>query len=350
MLPIYLSSPAFNFVAMSSYDHFCFLQHIRTLAFPSVNPNTILPSAEGSLCDALAEMCFFYAQNLPMIVMLLLHAGLALALLLLFFSPERLPGGLSLSDIDQSIVRHDRTFFDKSTSALTHYTKGVLIANAAWAAWRVLVLLLSWYVCLTCSKKYMPNEYHRRVGLWIFSGYGCAGLCGPCSCKEEEEISCTVSIHSEKLESGLGPAMGTSGVDALPWSWKECTLLHMYKAYKFCLTLHTTHQEVSGESPWWWFQRYREGLCCGWPWRCSSATPAGSQGQTLAGSLQEPRKVRSGLGKKSPNVPCADKLPQDRSNCFIPVLPLPQNAPVWALPQIGPHSLHDLVWCRSRIA
>ena len=249
MLPIYLSSPAFNFVAMSSYDHFCFLQHIRTLAFPSVNPNTILPSAKGLLHDALAETYFFYMQNVPTIVMLLLCTGLALALLLSFFSPGHLPGGLLLSDIDQSIVRHDRTFFDKSTSALTHYTKGVLIANAAWAAWRVLVLLLSWYVCLSCSKKSTPNEYRRRVGLWIFSGYGCAGLCGPRSRKEEEEIGRTVSIHSEKSESGLGPAMGTSGVDALPWSWKECTLLRVYEAYEFCLTLRAPRTEKSAENP-----------------------------------------------------------------------------------------------------
>ena len=184
LLPIYLSSPAFNFVAMSSYDHFCFLQHIHTLAFPSINLNAILPSAEGLLRNVLAEMCFFYAQNLPTIVTLLLCTGLALALLLLFFSPEC--GGLLLSDIDQSIAHRNGTFFDKSTGALTCYAKGVLIANAAWAAWRVLVLLLSWYVRLTCSEKYMPNEYRHRVCLWIFSGYGCAELCGPHSCKEEE--------------------------------------------------------------------------------------------------------------------------------------------------------------------
>jgi hypothetical protein len=152
MLPIYLSSPAFNFVAMSSYNHFCFLQHIRTSAFPSVNPNAILPSAEGSLRDALAETCYFYAQNLPTIVTLLPRAGLALALLLSFFSPESLPGGLSLSDVDQSVARRDGTFFDKSTGALTGYAKGVLIANAAWAAWRTLVLLLSWYVRYALSR------------------------------------------------------------------------------------------------------------------------------------------------------------------------------------------------------
>ena len=105
------------------------------------------------LRDALAEMCFFYAQNLPTIMTLVPCAGLALALLLSFFSPERLPGGLPLSDIDQSIVRRDGTFFDRSTGALTGYTEGVLIANAAWAAWRVLVLLLSWCVTLSFVAK-----------------------------------------------------------------------------------------------------------------------------------------------------------------------------------------------------
>ena len=94
ILPIYLSSPALNFVAMSSYDHFCFLQHIRSLAFPYVSSSAVLPSTEGSLHDALAETCYLYAQNLPTIVTLLPRAGLALALLLSFFSHENLPGGL----------------------------------------------------------------------------------------------------------------------------------------------------------------------------------------------------------------------------------------------------------------
>ncbi|KAF8497802.1 hypothetical protein F5888DRAFT_1906582 [Russula emetica] len=113
------SSPVFNFVAMSSYDHFCFLWHIRFSAFPYVNSSAVLPSAEDSLRDALAEMCYFHAENLPTIVTLL-------ALLLSFFSPENLPGVLSLSDVDQSIARRDGTFFDKKTGALSAYSKGVL--------------------------------------------------------------------------------------------------------------------------------------------------------------------------------------------------------------------------------
>jgi hypothetical protein len=146
---MYPSSPAFNFVTMLSYDHLCFLQHIHSSAFPYAYSSAVLPSEEGSLRDALAETRYLYAQNLPTIVTPLPRAGLALALLLSFFSPENLPGGLSLlSDVDQSIARRDGTFFDKNPGALSAYAKGVLIANAAWAAWRTLVLVLSWCVAL----------------------------------------------------------------------------------------------------------------------------------------------------------------------------------------------------------
>ena len=79
---------------------------------------------------------------------LLRRAGLALALLLSFFSPENFPGALSLSDIDQSIARRDGTFFDKNTGALSTYAKCVLIVNAAWVAWRTLLLLFSLCVAL----------------------------------------------------------------------------------------------------------------------------------------------------------------------------------------------------------
>jgi hypothetical protein len=75
---------------MSSCDHYCLLQHIRSSAFPYVNSSGILPSAEGSLRNTLAVTCHLYEQNLPTIVTLLPRTGLALALLLSFFSPENL--------------------------------------------------------------------------------------------------------------------------------------------------------------------------------------------------------------------------------------------------------------------
>jgi hypothetical protein len=60
------------------------------------------------------------------------HASLVLALLS-FFGPGNLPGGLSLSDVDQSMRWN---VFDMNTGALSPHVKDALIANAAWAAWR----------------------------------------------------------------------------------------------------------------------------------------------------------------------------------------------------------------------
>ena len=83
-----------------------------------------------------------------------------------------------------------------------------------------------------------------RVGLWIFSGHGCAGLCGPRSRQEEEEFGRS-SIYSEKSDTG-----GASSTEARPWSWKECTLLRVQEAYDFCLTLRAPRQaQVQEKQP-----------------------------------------------------------------------------------------------------
>ena len=43
--------------------------------------------------------------------------------------------------------------------------------------------------------------------------------------------------------------MGSSSVDSLPWSWKECTLLRVCEAYEFCLTFRAPRSEKSAERP-----------------------------------------------------------------------------------------------------
>ncbi len=83
----------------------------------------------------------------------------------------------------------------------------------------------------------------------MFNGYGCAGPCGPRARWEEEEVGRATWIQSEKSESGLAAAMGASGADALPWSWEECTLLRVYEAYEFCLTLRAPCSEKSAGRP-----------------------------------------------------------------------------------------------------
>jgi len=130
MFPLYLSSSAFNFVSMTSYTNFCFMRHVRRSAF----------SVEyGSLRDGIAETCWFYSQNLPTIALLLPRAGLCLALLFAFSSSQ--PGYVALAEVGSS--QRDQTFF-RIDGTLTNYARGVLIANAAWTAWRTLVLLCSW--------------------------------------------------------------------------------------------------------------------------------------------------------------------------------------------------------------
>jgi hypothetical protein len=132
--PLYLSSAGFNYVSMTSYTHFCFFQHIRLSAF--------MPSAGGSIHDGLAETCWFYAQNLPTVALLLPRAGMCVALLLALSAPQ--PGLVALAD--QGITRDSSVYFRAEDGALTGYARGVLYANAAWTAWRALVVLASWYV------------------------------------------------------------------------------------------------------------------------------------------------------------------------------------------------------------
>ncbi|KAG1824927.1 uncharacterized protein BJ212DRAFT_1476216 [Suillus subaureus] len=195
--PLYLSSAAFNLASMTSYTNFCFMQYIRFSAFFGEN---------GSLRDGIAETFWFYSQNLPTVALLLPRAGLSLALLLTFTSAS--PDYVAM--LEAGFNRRDGTYFSASDGTLTAYARGVLIANAAWTAWRVLVLLLSW------------------IGLWILSGHGCAGLCGPRFRWEEEDHEKSVSNYNSD---------GASEADALPWSWRICTRLRIQEAYDFCLTV-----------------------------------------------------------------------------------------------------------------
>ncbi|KAF5368090.1 hypothetical protein D9758_004410 [Tetrapyrgos nigripes] len=198
--PIYMSAPAFTFASLTSYTHFCFLHHVRYTAFFGET---------GSIRDGLAETFYFYSQNLPTIALLLPRAALALALLLTFSSPS--PNVVALADA--GISRRDPTFFRVEDGTLTGYARGVLIANAAWAAWRALVLIGSW------------------LGLWILSGQGFGGLCGPRYRWEEEDQEksfARASVYSDNL----------SDIDRqsiLPWSWRDRTRLRITDAYEFCL-------------------------------------------------------------------------------------------------------------------
>ncbi|KAK2464966.1 hypothetical protein APHAL10511_003042 [Amanita phalloides] len=207
IMPLYLSSSGFNYVCMSSYTNFCFMQHLRIGAFTS---------EQGSIRDGLAETFYYYSQNLPTVALLLPRAALCLALL--FSYGRRLPPVVLYNT--NVVMRRDETFFDPDGS-LSGYGKGVLIANAAWSAWRILVLLCSW------------------IGLWFLSGQGCAGLCGPRYRWEEEEVEKT------RYSYLYGDAGSEDIGSTLAWSWRQCTRMRIQHAFQFCLTIErpTTWEE-----------------------------------------------------------------------------------------------------------
>ena len=138
IIPIYLSSPAFNLASMTSYNTYSFLRYIRSTAWDQ--------ERGGSIHDGIAETCWYLSQNTTNIALLLPRAGLCLTLLLTFSSSQ--PGTLALADTGS--IPRDRTFFNPDDGTLSGYAKGVLIANAAWTAWRTLVWLFAWYACHLC--------------------------------------------------------------------------------------------------------------------------------------------------------------------------------------------------------
>jgi hypothetical protein len=66
-----------------------------------------------------------------------------------------------------------------------------------------------------------------RLGLWILSGHGCAGLCGPRFRWQEEEAEKRASLYSIE---------GVDEEDALPWSWRDSARDRVMGAYDFCKT------------------------------------------------------------------------------------------------------------------
>lgn len=138
---------------MTSYTHFSFLQHVRFSAFfPDPAPTPQSPSdtdydldeyydsSQNPWKSGIAETCFLYSQNLPTVALLLPRAALSMALLFAFSKPPA-----STNSTVSAVSPRDQTFF-KPDGSLTNYARGVLFANAAWTAWRLLVLIASWSV------------------------------------------------------------------------------------------------------------------------------------------------------------------------------------------------------------
>jgi len=222
--------------------------------------------------QGIAETSAQYAQNMPSVLLLLPRAALCLALLFAFSSPKNTNFTFNTSTTTTSL--RDPTYFRTSTggSSLTSYARGVLIANAAWTAWRVLVLILAY------------------LGLWVSSEQRLAGLCGPRHGWEERKLERRrrrmsgamgedgffsggaggVSNHRDSFYPGdrMSTGYGYSGVggggkekkrmssmsgatmmsgygmddeereysgDELAWKWREKTRARVQDAFEFCL-------------------------------------------------------------------------------------------------------------------
>lgn len=87
-----------------------------------------------------------------------------------------------------------------------------------------------------CRRTSVVTRSPLRIGLWILSGQGCAGFCGPRYRWEEED--------AEKAAAAIND--NVSDFDTLPWSWKECTILRVKDAYDFCTTPKQVRAEDKG--------------------------------------------------------------------------------------------------------
>ncbi|KAK7039365.1 hypothetical protein R3P38DRAFT_475573 [Favolaschia claudopus] len=247
ILALYLSAPAFTLTALTSYTTFCFLQYLRLSAWglsesesetgsegsrsgseegerderrhrmsssgdynnnrrhgrglsSATAVNALLgadkqlnhPLGGGTPRDGLAETCYWLSQNWPTVGLLMPRAGLCLAVLLGYWS-------VPATDTPTLGLGRDATFFH-ANGALTDYARGVLAANAAWAAWRALVCLVAW------------------LGLWLLSGAPCAGLCGPRDRWEESALEKSTSGYADDLSDveplAVGVARAYSGEGA----------------------------------------------------------------------------------------------------------------------------------------
>jgi hypothetical protein len=88
----------------------------------------------SEFADYIAEKCYWRVQNWPTVALLLPRAALSLAVL---FQRSLGPGEEAVASA------RDSTYFESLSSGggLTGYAKGILFVNAAWAAWRSVLLL-----------------------------------------------------------------------------------------------------------------------------------------------------------------------------------------------------------------
>ncbi|ORY47191.1 hypothetical protein BCR35DRAFT_356218 [Leucosporidium creatinivorum] len=146
---VYRGASSFNLACMSSYSRFCFLWRVRMAPFQKASP---LARAVKGTCatDGIAETFGWYSQNWPTVILLVPRAGLSLALLLLF-------GTTAYGTANETASDRDSAYFHRN-GTLTGFAQGVLLTNCAWAALRLLFIVISYLGLFLLSKPFSRSE------------------------------------------------------------------------------------------------------------------------------------------------------------------------------------------------
>ncbi|KAN0060188.1 hypothetical protein ACQY0O_007516 [Thecaphora frezii] len=120
VLPIYLSAPARTITSIRSYTHYSLLYTAQ---------------ATATTRDYATEAFWLYTQNWPTVLTLLPRGALCVVLLVVYRR-----SGPALT----TVGARDPYFFEPSSGRLSTYAFVVLLVNAAWSAWRLGVLIVSW--------------------------------------------------------------------------------------------------------------------------------------------------------------------------------------------------------------
>ncbi|KAI5477314.1 zeaxanthin epoxidase [Pseudohyphozyma bogoriensis] len=129
---VYRGAMAFNYGCMRDYRYFSLLWRIRLAPFQSRGALNVPGS---TWVDGVIETSAWYIQNWPTVLLLIPRAGLSLAILLLYGTTAY------GNDVGQQMIRDGGYFQDDGT--LTLFASAVLLANLAWAGYRLLIVVLS---------------------------------------------------------------------------------------------------------------------------------------------------------------------------------------------------------------
>ncbi|GAA5914795.1 hypothetical protein JCM6882_007275 [Rhodosporidiobolus microsporus] len=150
---VYSGAASFNLACVRSFDIFSFLWRVRLAPFL---PKSVLAVAdEGTRwTDGVKETLAWYRQNWPTVLLLVPRAGLSVAVLLLYSTT-------AYGSSDALTISRDTAYFG-GNGTLTGFASGVLFANAAWAAWRLLVFSFALVGLWLVDRPSLLRPYGKR--------------------------------------------------------------------------------------------------------------------------------------------------------------------------------------------